>query len=63
MGLNYVRRVRRAELDPPNDFITVHIGTRDLAFGEHGEELLIDFENKILDRVEEHYRTLNLTDG
>lgn len=63
MGLNYTRRIRREELDSPNDFITVHLGAKDLAFAAHGEELIIDFENKILDEVEETYRNLNFTDG
>ena len=59
MGLNYVKRGRRVELDPPNDFITVSLGETDINFANHGEELILDFENKILDGVEKKYRDLN----
>ena len=62
MGLNYVRRPRREELDPPNDFVTVSLGHYDIRFSDHGEELITDFENKILDRVEETYRNLDFSD-
>ena len=58
MGLNYVKRGRRVELDPPNDFVTVALGETDYAFSIQGEELILDFENKILDGVRERLENL-----
>lgn len=63
MGLNYVARPPREELDSPNDFITVTLGQVDRPFAEHDQHLIIDFENKQLDVIEERYRRLSFTGG
>lgn len=63
MGLNYTIRPPREELDSPNDFITVSLGYEELAYAPHDPTLIIDFENKQLDIVEETYRNLHFTRG
>ena len=59
MGLNYVRRGRREDLDPPNDFITVALSRDDPDFVIHDEQLILDFENRVLDRVQKRLENLN----
>ena len=63
MGLNYVRRPPREELDPPNDLITAALGTRDYRMHHNDEHIIMEFEKEILDKVEEKYRRLNFTDS
>ena len=52
MGLNYVKRGKRETLDPPNDFISVSLGQTDPEFSHYDEQIIYDFENTVLDRVQ-----------
>ncbi len=53
MGLNFVKRPPREELDSPNDFITVALGQTDPEFANHDEQLIYEFYDKVLDEVDE----------
>lgn len=62
MGLNYVRRPRREELDPPNIFVSYALGLTDIQFKEQDEQLILDFENEVLDGVQRRYRDIDFLD-
>ena len=59
MGLNFVRRGPREEFDSPNDFITVALGKIDSNMANHDEELILEYQKKVLlgikDRVDDIY--------
>lgn len=59
MGLNFVRRGPREDLDPPNDFISQAIGAEELAWAHNDEELVLDFQDAVLDRAERELRGLD----
>ena len=59
MGLNYVRRGRREDLDSPNDFVTAAIGERDINFKEHDQQLILDFQDDILTKTRQRIKDLN----
>ena len=60
MGLNYVKRGRRQDLDSPNDFVSVAIGDEDIEMMAHDEQLILEYEKRVLDNVEETYKNINL---
>ena len=61
MGLNFVKRGKREELDPPNDFIAAALGETDIEMKHNDEHLIYDYYNERLDRVQEKYDDLDFT--
>lgn len=61
MGLNYVRRPRHELLDPPNDFITASMGDGGQAEYAHEwmADAVLEFEDRILDAVEQRIRKID----
>lgn len=62
MGFNYYRRPARADLDPPNDFITESMGDE---YGQNGElahwadgHTTMAFVDRQLDRADARQRGL-----
>lgn len=54
MGLNYVPRPPRQDLDPPNQFITSSLGQAGYPdFFQFGEHETMEFEKEILDKAEQ----------
>ena len=61
MGLNYVPRPVRRELDSPNQFITSAIGqSGDPRFYQFGEHETLVFIKEVLDKVEVDYQNIDL---
>ena len=58
MGLNYVPRPRREDLNPPNDFITVSLGYEEQDYANHDDHLILQFYKEVLDDVEAKYKNL-----
>ncbi len=58
MGLNYVRRPPREQLDSPNDFITYALGLEEITMQNQTIELIIDKENEYIDAAEKEYQEL-----
>ena len=61
MGLNYVPRPVRNQLNPPNQFITSMLGqSGDPKFAAFGEHETLEFMKKTMDKVEADYKRIKL---
>jgi len=58
MGLNFEKRPKREQLDLPNRFIAYGLSTEHLAFAHYDEHIPLEFQDGILDRVDEQRRRL-----
>lgn len=59
MGLNFVPRPPREQLDPPNDFVSASLGAVDFKWKhELMADAVLEFEDAVLDRVLERVRRI-----
>ena len=58
MGLNDRRRPRRADLDPSNEFIAVAYGQTDLNFSNSDEQLIMEYQDRILEQTRKRVRDI-----
>ena len=53
MGLNYVPRPPREQLDPPNDFVSGALGDVDVRWAHDWlTDTVLEFEDEILTRIQ-----------
>ena len=63
MGLNFVPRPPREELDPPNIFITASLGLdKDPNYYQFGIHEIMEYEKELLDKIEEDYKRIKFID-
>lgn len=57
MGLNYVPRPPREQLNPPNEFISATLGAEDVHWSHDMMiDTILEFEDAVLDRILERMK-------